>query len=220
MDKKSMKIYCYSSKWEFIHCEKFPKILKIQKKKNIQRIEKVDQNWSGNLAHRFVFNFCTHGGFYRDQSKMLMSPDSSINSHQRKSPTRTMPQSIVVQNQQSPASSMHQMRHHNRASSSMGDGDDGVSSATSSTHRPYMFMQSCSVPQFATDSGANVPFYSARAPTPAEGKAAAATPKWAEIIQTVMNFMTALCQKHHVEYFYLFRLKYMIFMYTTITKSP
>lgn len=72
-----------------------------------------------------------------------MSPDSSINSHQRKSPAITM-STIVVQNQQPSASNvMNQMRHHNRASSSM-DVDDGVSSATSSTHRPYIFMQSCS----------------------------------------------------------------------------
>lgn len=66
------------------------------------------------------------------------------------------------------------MRHHlhNRASSSMGDADDGVSSATPSTHRPYIFMQSCSAPQFAADSAAknmpmqNAPFYSVRAPIP------------------------------------------------------
>lgn len=41
---------------------------------------------------------------------------------------------------------MDQIRHHNRVSSSMGDGDDGVSSATPSTHRPYIFMQSCTGP--------------------------------------------------------------------------
>lgn len=94
-----------------------------------------------------------------------MSPDSSINSHQRKSPTLTI-SSMAAQNQQSPASSMHQMRHHSRASSqsSMADADDGVSSATPSTHRPYIFMQSSCVPQFAADSGANAPFYTVRSP--------------------------------------------------------
>lgn len=77
----------------------------------------------------------------------------------------------VSNQQQSPAaSSMHQMLHHSRASSSqsLADTDDAVSSATPSTHRPYIFMQSCNggPQQFAVDSGTNATpsFYSVRPP--------------------------------------------------------
>lgn len=116
--------YNCSSEWKFV----------VKKISKLSHVKIEEQNWSENSARKSVIFFSTKS------FEMLMSPDSSMNSHQRKSPTLTM-SSIVVQNQQSPASSMHQMRHQNRASSSMGDSDDGVSSATPSTHRTYIFMQ-------------------------------------------------------------------------------